>query len=330
MLGSNRHAAAPHELDSISETDYTTCIHIHLLLDALRGRLILMAARAVIAALRHYIRNIDIDWEHILRINYNILIPKNSDIVDIGANQGFHSEKFVHELQCRKLVAFEPIPQLNERLISKFSAFPNVQVRSEALGSTNAEQAFYVKQGTLGESGLRPKANYGDGTSDNLVPIQVQVRVMDDLDLDVAPRYIKIDIEGGEIDCLNGAVRTIARARPLVSIEYGRNGFEAFGHQKPALWQYCNQVGYVIHDLLGNEISTPEEYEGAVCQYYWDYLLVPHEQNASLNDAFARIRRLAFPLPIIGRPRQLDLGPTDGNLLRDTNENLAQRISLDD
>jgi FkbM family methyltransferase len=45
-------------------------------------------------------------------------------------------------------------------------------------------------------------------------------------------RFIKIDVEGGEIDVLRGGERLLRRTRPFVAVEYGSPTYSLYGHKK--------------------------------------------------------------------------------------------------
>src|SRR3954451_15020604 len=84
-------------------------------------------------------------------------------------------------------------------------------------------------------------------------PITVQV---DTLDRQLAGlellTYLKVDVEGGEIDCLLGGQQTIARLRPFISVEYGKPSYSAYGHTARTLFDLAAKMEYVPSDLFGN------------------------------------------------------------------------------
>ena len=83
--------------------------------------------------------------------------------------------------------------------------------------------------------------------------IPIDVETLDDLDADysVKPNVIKMDIEGGEAQALEGASRTIAECRPVVVSEVTGDG-----GPKVLAWLAWN--GYRLWDLESGQCVTPD------------------------------------------------------------------------
>lgn len=166
---------------------------------------------------------------------------------------------------------------------------------------------FYWKSTAPAESGLAIKENYVDQLATNLIPIEVETRRLDDV-IDFKIDYLKADIEGAEIDMLNGAQETVRRSRPIISVEYGANGYRAFGHTQASLLEWAREQEYAIFDLFGNAFSSPAEFLACVDRYYWDYILIPEEQRPQLRERLAIWRRIAWPIPLnVWRATNLDI-----------------------
>jgi len=242
-------------------------------------------------------RNVEVDWEQLLRLSYSVLLDANLSYCDVGGNLGAHANCFLTDMKAANLAIFEPIPQMRDHLESRFGARSNVSIYPYALADQTVQTTFFVKPGALAESGLARKDAYSDGRTDNLEAIPVSVRRLDDVELGFAPDFIKIDIEGAEIDMLRGARETIAAARPLISVEYGSTGYEAFGHTAASLPTWCQENHYEIYDLFGNRFAY-DEFLACVNRYYWDYVLVPAERLEALAARFEILRRVTLPVPL--------------------------------
>jgi FkbM family methyltransferase len=238
-----------------------------------------------------------IDWEALLRLNYCILLDRGARFIDVGGNEGAHSHCFVEDMNASRLAIFEPIPEFVGRLTERFGGIDGVSIHPVALGNTNGEAAFQLKVGAMAESGLARKGEYSNRTDRDIIEMGVIVRRLDDVDLGFSPDFIKIDIEGGEIDMLAGAVQTIRWSRPVMSVEYGSIGYQAFGHTVSALPDWAAANGYVIFDLFGNRFDG-DEFLRCVDRYYWDFMLIPSERADGLSDRLDIVRRLTKPLPM--------------------------------
>ncbi len=130
--------------------------------------------------------------------------------LDIGANVGNHSHAFSAFFD--HVHSFEPFDLVADRLEAKASRLPNVTVHRLALG----ESAEVLKFATP------TTHNLGTGKIDTDGDIEVIVKRGDDFVPDTiaeAINFIKIDVEGHELQVLAGLVHTIEKHRPLVIFE---------------------------------------------------------------------------------------------------------------
>lgn len=107
-----------------------------------------------------------------------------------------------------RFVAFEPDPANLTALHDRVAGLPEqlaerVEVVEAAVAST---------AGTVTFGGLGAAAGIADGGA-----LEVQTVVVDDV-VDGPVTYLKMDIEGAELDALAGAERTIARDRPVLTL----------------------------------------------------------------------------------------------------------------
>lgn len=139
----------------------------------------------------------------------NILnIDKNLLCLDIGANIGNHSN-FLSKY-FKKIIAFEPHP-LNFLLLSA-NAFniPAISVHNKACGSSNHTASITtLDKDNMGGSELN-ESQHGEH--------KVEVVKLDDA-ISAPVSFIKIDVEGHELDVIKGALNTITTHRPVIAFE---------------------------------------------------------------------------------------------------------------
>jgi len=104
------------------------------------------------------------------------------------------------------------------------------------------------------------------------------VRLDDFLDQIPSLHFVKIDVEGGEIGCLRGAVNALRRWKPFVSVEYGAQSYSAYGHARRTLFDFAESIGFIIGDLFGAVCSHLQTWEVVCDTVYWDWFLVPQER----------------------------------------------------
>ncbi len=239
-------------------------------------------------------RNVDFDWESLLEANYVALLSgrDNLGVIDIGAHTGRHSLAIKSRLNPSHLLMFEPLPDQRKILESLFLHDPCAIIYDCALGSTSGTSSFFVKTGSPGESGLRRRSFYNDGNCEDLKEITTRVSRLDSIHIPFKIDFIKIDTEGGDIDILKGAARLLQRDRPIISIEYGPGGYDAYGYGPETLFDLAESMHYSIFDLFGNEFTSREEWISCVGRFYWDYLMVPLPAIESLADRVCIIQRI--------------------------------------
>lgn len=145
------------------------------------------------------------------------LLKKDSSCVDVGAHVGTFLERFIQLSPAGKHYAFEPLPLLASGLRTKF---PTVEVHSCALSNRAGMASFYHVPGLEAWSGLQMQ-EYPQAAEPKV--IQVELKRLDDvLGMNVQVDFIKIDVEGAELEVLTGAEATIKRCRPVILFEHAK------------------------------------------------------------------------------------------------------------
>lgn len=222
------------------------------------------------------------DYELILECNYRRLISPGNTVFDIGANEGRHTRIFSEIVGPQGAVwAFEPLP-VQFSILKELNLGRHVKLLNAAVSDCSGRSSFVHVRGIPAESGLRQRVfDTPDLAVADPETIQVNViRIDDFLDEITSLHYVKIDIEGGEIDCLRGGVNTLRRWRPFVSVEYGAEGYSVYGYAKRTLFDFAESIGFVIGDLFGAVCPDLQTWEAVCDKVYWDWFLVPQERVA--------------------------------------------------
>jgi FkbM family methyltransferase len=134
---------------------------------------------------------------------------KNFDLVlDIGANVGNHSFYFSNICGAKQIIAFEPDPK-NCLIYSNNN--PLSVLHQIALSNYNGKA--YLNNSSPHNSGT------GKLSSDGM---EIQVATLDFFNLSNVT-FIKIDVEGEELNVLKGMTNTIINSKPemLIEVHYG-------------------------------------------------------------------------------------------------------------
>jgi len=141
---------------------------------------------------------------------YANLIPPGSLCFDIGANIGEKTEVFLRA--GATVIAFEPQPDCVKELKARCGHYgKKLHVEECALGERAGEATMHLRQ----SSGHGSLLSDWQGTPYGELPVSIST-----VDAAIAkygrPMYIKIDVEGYELNVLKGLTQTV----PLLSFEY--------------------------------------------------------------------------------------------------------------
>jgi len=126
--------------------------------------------------------------------------------VDCGAFDGDTIAEFRRATadDFTEIVAFEPDPQNFSALQRSINGDPRIRLRPHGTGA-RTETARFILSGT----GSRVSSD-GDW--------EVKIVTLDDALEGIAPTYMKFDIEGSELDALDGGEETIEHHRPKMAV----------------------------------------------------------------------------------------------------------------
>jgi FkbM family methyltransferase len=154
------------------------------------------------------------------------LIPRLNlrRMFDVGANLGIYSFSFSANAQQGQVVAFEP-DMINAKLFEKTNARcprHDIVLERKAVAETSGTATFLLDDmagatGTLRQDGATfSERNYGGAA----LRATVETTTIDEAsNRFFPPDFIKIDVEGAELDVLKGSRQTLTTARPIMLIE---------------------------------------------------------------------------------------------------------------
>ena len=159
--------------------------------------------------------------------------------VDVGANIGFFSREF--STFFNHVHSFELDADVRECLKSNTSDLSNVSVYEFGLGAEQKEVEYKFDN----RSGYTRIINYQTnktGSIDTLDSLGLT-----DIDL------IKIDVEGYELNVLEGAKNTISQYKPLLIIEINNSRGQGTFDYRKKIYSLLDSYGYVIKDAVHHD-----------------------------------------------------------------------------
>ncbi len=197
------------------------------------------------------------DMAHLRALMAAVLRPGHS-CVDVGAHAGAVLADAVRLAPGGRHHAFEPLPQMAAALAARF---PAVDVHRLALSDTAGTREFVHMVDDPGWSGFVERPTPGGQSAERLV---VQTARLDDvLPPDATVDFLKVDVEGAELEVLRGAVQTLERHRPVVVLEHGLGSADFYGTAPASIHALLSDAGLRVFSLRGDGPLSPAAFETA-------------------------------------------------------------------
>ena len=192
----------------------------------------------------------------------DLLCNRKRPGIDIGAKIGMYTYRI--RKHSSEVIAFEPIPMFNQFLRAIFEGNRG-RVEPYAVSNQRGTAKMRLPYGhdrkpKFGRSTIDPANRFDPEVIARFEEIPVETRRIDDYELPDTG-FIKIDVEGHELDVLAGAAATLARHKPNLLIECNEE------HQSDAvkrLGSWLDAHDYRTVFVEGRELRPIEEYDREV------------------------------------------------------------------
>lgn len=194
-------------------------------------------------------------YEQDTNLMLNEFIQENFHVVEAGAHIGSETLLIASKVgKLGKVYAFEPNPIVMKRLrvnILLNDWGDRVDIFDIALGEKEGEISFYIKSEETPNQGMSSKYQFDN----NVIEI---IAIQQTLDHWVAtqkiPRvdFLKMDVQGAEMDILNGASETIERYKPTIFMEADDSIQSDSMHTVRDLYEKMTSSGYNLYQILPN------------------------------------------------------------------------------
>ena len=207
-------------------------------------------------------RSIKKGYEKELEI-INQFTDKSKDAIDVGVYRGIYSYKlaqhfkFVHCFEANPLL----YPLLNDNLKK---IIKNINLYNLALSSDNGEtilklpirsKSFFKKNieelYELGAASVHPNNKFN-----NFKEVKVKKKKLDSIKFENKIGFIKIDVEGHELEVIEGALKTIKENKPVLLVEIEEK------HSKRMVIdsiKYIENIGYKCYFEKNKELLQVEK-----------------------------------------------------------------------
>ena len=177
------------------------------------------------------------------------VLGRKSNCIDIGAYRGEILRQMLKLSPEGRIFAFEPVPNNYRYLTGKY---PKAKIFNLALADRAGTAEFFHATGRPARSGFK-KQNYPD-PEERVEILTVKMEMLDNvIPPDINIDFIKIDVEGAELNVLRGGKGLILQNRPVIVFEHGSGAMSLYGASSEDLY------GFIVNEI-GCRLSTMERW----------------------------------------------------------------------
>jgi len=177
--------------------------------------------------------------------------------VDAGGNIGYYATLESNKVgKNGKVIAIEPSP-INLRYLKKnleLQNQSNYEVHNFACGKEDGEISFLVHD----ISNMCKVVKEGDKIPDGMQVIKIPVKKLDTFLNSIGIEkidFLRMDIEGSELNLFEGAKNTIKNSKPMIQFEFHPGKLGPTNTRK--VLEYLKSEDYEIHSFLIGYLDTP-------------------------------------------------------------------------
>ena len=176
------------------------------------------------------------------------IIKKNDIVLDVGANIGYFTLLFAKLVgENGKVYAFEPEPTNFDLLKKNFetNGYKNVILVRKALSDKTGKTKLFLSNKNAGEHMMV-------GTKENRHSIEIEMITGDDYFRDFSGQinFIKMDIQGAEIDALRGMSSLLQKMNEIkIMIEFAPKWLKNFGNDPLELLSLLNEYDFKLSEI---------------------------------------------------------------------------------
>jgi len=177
-------------------------------------------------------------------------IKKGDSVLEVGSHIGYLTQVFESLVSDDgKVIVLEPTPQ--SLFYLKKNVLPKTKIVEKAASNFCGDVEFYteefggfmnslISEFTQSQNESQQKSRY---FSSSVNSIKVQADTLDNIckEIGFEPDFIKIDVEGAELDVLKGAKTTLANVNALM-VEVSRNNNEVFNFLSESGFKRINSL----------------------------------------------------------------------------------------
>ncbi len=200
-----------------------------------------------------------------------------SNCIDVGCHTGDILKVVLKYAPQGQHYCFEPLPHLYQELTKSFPS--NCHFYKVGLSDQVGTASFNYVITNSAYSGFRPREYERDYEQEQ--EITVNTDLLDNIiPFDTKIDFIKIDVEGAEMEVFRGAKNTILRNKPIIVFEHGKGAADYYDTHPQDIYQFlvreCGMHISLLSNYLNNnnplsEIELVKQFEQRLNYYFIAY-----------------------------------------------------------
>ncbi len=215
----------------------------------------------------------NIKYDRLTELIMKQIIHPNSNCIDIGCHKGEMLDLMLKYAPKGEHLAFEPIPVMYNHLTKKYHSLASVY--PYALSNKNGKTEFQYVKNAPAYSGIK-RRKY-DIKNPDIEEISVELKKLDTFISESKIDFIKIDVEGAELQVLQGAEELLKKDKPAILFECGKGASDYYNTHPEEIFQFLTEnIGlkiYTLQDYIHNKTSMTqmefERYFETNAEYYF-------------------------------------------------------------
>ena len=196
----------------------------------------------------HFVTYIDYNGYQALARNTILNLIKKSkkelnSAIDVGSHVGFWSKDFTEHF--KHVYAFEPISEVRECYVKNITK-RNYTLYPHGLGNEEKKVKAYYDPTQTGHTFIIKSGN-----------TEIDIYPLDGFEFNKID-YIKIDVEGYEIEVCKGALKLIERDKPFIHIEMKKIIMDKVGLDENTIYNFFESINYkMVLKVMSEVVYAP-------------------------------------------------------------------------
>lgn len=177
----------------------------------------------------------NLEYDRLTKLVLKELVREDSNTADIGCHKGEILNMLLQMAPKGKHAAFEPLPVFYQGLQKKFGQ--RVKIYPYALSDKSGHTTFHFVKNAPAFSGIKKRSYLV--SSPVIEELSVEMKKLDEVwPMDLRLDFIKIDVEGGELDVMKGAAALVKKYKPAMVFEFGLGSSDHYGAGSKEMYEF--------------------------------------------------------------------------------------------